>query len=160
MMGLHRHEKGSILVEIVVFVAITAVISASISTFLFQVMKTSERSQNHLEATHDLEEIEYWLRRDIPRAISSDLVDGDEPAGSMTVSWSESGVQEEVTYSLSGSSVTRLHEDSTRALAEDISHLSFQLTDGAIRVRVTTQPGGRWGVSESFEYWLWLRANQ
>lgn len=152
-----RGEKGLTLVELLVTAAITALIGGTLGTAIHQFIMTSERSNEELEALHDVQNAGYWLTQDGLRAETISLVDGAPPAEDMTLTWTNGGQTHTITYSLSGTELKRAHSGNITAVARHVADVEFSINDSVITVAMTSTPEGRWGVSEEATFTIWLR---
>ncbi len=157
-MRQYAGQQGIMLIELLVAVGITAMITAVLGSTIFQVVGVSERGSNRLKVLHDLENAAHWINLDGGRAEASDLT--PEPVDAMTLSWMEGDEPHSVTYSLSGTNLQRNHNGEVSTVARYVSSVGFSLSDGLITVAMTSSPGGRWGISKDMTLKVWLRPTE
>jgi prepilin-type N-terminal cleavage/methylation domain-containing protein len=105
-------EKGFTLIELTVTVAIVALIAAGANMSIFQVLKGTERSNDHMTAVNQVQNAGYWVSRDTQMA-ENVTVDNLTPPAFLVLAWTEedTGVGHQVTYTLEampGSGLKRL----------------------------------------------------
>ena len=67
---MKRGEKGFTLIELLVVMAIVALIAIAANMSLFQVLKGTERSNDHTTAVRQVQNAGYWISQDIQMAQS------------------------------------------------------------------------------------------
>ena len=154
------NQRGLTLVELLLALGISALISGALGTAIHQFVMASERGNDDLRALHDVQNAGYWITLDGGKAVTTNLVDGALSTGSMTLTWT-SGVQTHtVTYSLAGTELKRDHNGTITTVARHVSSVEFSLAGLLITATMASTPAGRWGVSEQATYKVWLRPTE
>ncbi len=81
-------EKGFALVELVIAVAITVVISGAAGAAIFQVFRGTERNNDHLTVVRQVQNAGYWISRDAQMAETA-TTDNLMPPYFLILSWTE-----------------------------------------------------------------------
>jgi len=106
-------ERGFTLIELTVTVAIVALIAAGANMSVFQVLKGTERSNDHMAAVNQVQNAGYWVSRDTQMA-KNVTVDNLTPPAFLLLDWTtgeDTVVLHQVTYTLEampGSGLKRL----------------------------------------------------
>jgi prepilin-type N-terminal cleavage/methylation domain-containing protein len=58
---IHRGQKGLTIIELLIAIAITSLITGGIATIVYQIYTGSARSSNHMVAVRHVQEAGYWL---------------------------------------------------------------------------------------------------
>ena len=69
---INKNQRGFTLLEVMVVVIITAIVSGGIGTAVLQVINGNTRSSNHMAAVRQVQEAGYWVSHDSQMAQSSD----------------------------------------------------------------------------------------
>jgi Tfp pilus assembly protein PilE len=141
-------QKGMTMVELVVAIATTGIITAFLGTAVYQILTVSGYGNDRLTATHELQNAAYWFN-----------IDGQEAkaatggAGlSLTMSDNSS-----VAFRLVGTELRRTRSGYEMVLARNIASASFSINGRLITMSLTATPPGRYGVSENGTYRVNLR---
>jgi len=96
---INKNQKGFTLIELMVAIAISSVITGGITMTIFQVIIGSARTNNHMIAVRQAQNAGYWVSHDAQMAQSIRI--GDDPATFLTLTWTDwDGTQNVVTYTL------------------------------------------------------------
>lgn len=113
---INRNQIGFTLIEFVVALAISGIITGAITTTIFQVITGSARTNNHMTAVSQLRSAGYWVSHDALMAQEVALADEavDDPDGTrfpFTLTWAEWDTNDvnQVVYSLDGNKLQRTH---------------------------------------------------
>ena len=100
MKRLHKDQKGLTIIELLVVIILTGIITAAITTTFFQVFDMNTRTANHMSALSQVQQAGKLVSEDILEA-QPDMID-DSPSGPgefLILGWN-STVLHEVTYTL------------------------------------------------------------
>jgi prepilin-type N-terminal cleavage/methylation domain-containing protein len=61
MKKLHKGQKGLTLLELIIAIAITSLITGGIGTIVYQIYTSSARSSNHMVAVREVQDTGYWV---------------------------------------------------------------------------------------------------
>ena len=106
-------EKGFTYIELIVALAIITLIGGATATATFQVLRGTERNNNHITAVRQVHNAGYWLSRDAQMA-QSVTTDNLTPPGFLVLSWTEWDYADNPTYH----SVTYFFENLTDGLGK------------------------------------------
>ncbi|MCD6391456.1 MAG: prepilin-type N-terminal cleavage/methylation domain-containing protein [Dehalococcoidia bacterium] len=104
MKKLKKDQRGITLIELVIAIALTGVITAAITMSIFQVFNMNTRTSNHMAAVSHVQQAGKLVREDIMKAQNVDT--GDDPGTPelelLTLTWKEGGTEipHEVIYTL------------------------------------------------------------
>jgi len=101
-------EKGFTHIELVVALAIIALISGATATATFQVLRGTGQNNDHMTAVHQVHNAGYWISRDaqMAQSVSTDALTSPD---FLVLSWTERDYTDNPTYH----SVTYFFEDLT-----------------------------------------------
>jgi len=154
---IHKNQRGFTLVELLVAIAITGLITGGITMTIFQVFAGNARTSNHMTAVRQVQNAGYWISHDaqMARGVVITGVSGFP----LTLTWTEyvSGDEHQVVYTLVGDQLQREHytnratnpdPDATAIVAQYIDSANtscafsggsaFSLPDGDVTVDVFT----------------------
>ncbi len=78
--SIHKNQKGFTLIELIVAIAITALIIGVIAMSIFQVFTVNALSSNHMKAVRQVQTVGNWISRDTLMAQSVDPDPADDVA--------------------------------------------------------------------------------
>ena len=149
---VNSNQKGFTLMEVVVAVALTAIVIGVIVTSVFQVFILNVRTSNHMNAVTQVQSAGYWLSFDAQMAQDVDV--SGASGFPLTLTWTDwSGDEYQVVYSLTvGDKLLREHytnrdinpaPDNTAYVGEYIDSLNTNctVTDGKLTLNVTATVG-------------------
>jgi type II secretory pathway component PulJ len=126
----HRNEKGITLVELLVAMLVTGIISASITATVWQVFTINSRSLNHMTAIRQAQSAGYWVSHDALMA-QSITTSGTASGLPMTLTWTDwDGTVHNVTYSIDGNSRLERQGASVSSVASYIVPKSLTDSNG------------------------------
>ena len=155
-MNILKRERGFTLVEILLAMGITALVTGVLGTAIFQIFDRSASGQDTLRALNDIQDAGQWIYIDGEKAETSDLVNNDPPVSAMTLSWSTEGTPHTAIYSLTGSELIRDHNGVQTTVARYLSGADFSIIDDLITINLTSSPGNG-GISKDVTYNVWVR---
>ncbi len=82
-------EKGYTLIELLIAITIMAVVSAAAGMAIFQVLRNTERNNDHITAVRQVENAGYWISRDALMAVSVTTTDNLTLPDFLSLSWTE-----------------------------------------------------------------------
>jgi len=71
-MLIHKDQRGFTLIELIVAIAITGLITGGITTAIFQVFNVNTLSNNHMLALRQVQNAGYWISHDAQMAQATD----------------------------------------------------------------------------------------
>jgi prepilin-type N-terminal cleavage/methylation domain-containing protein len=97
MKRLHKDQRGLTIIELLVVMVLTGLITAAITTTFFQVFDMNARTANHMSALSQVRQAGKLVSEDI---LEAQVID-DDPAGGefLILSWNSTPARE-VTYTL------------------------------------------------------------
>ncbi len=174
---INRNQLGFTMVELMIAIAISGVITGAITTTIFQVVTGSARTSNHMTAVTQVQSAGYWVSHDAHMAQDVDTDDnlGTPELELVTLTWADWGSNEvhQVVYSLDGDKLQRIHSingtTETGIIAEFIDptekdgepQTKCEFTGGKLTFTVTATVGsGSQEQSETRTYEVVPRASQ
>ena len=99
MKRLHKDQRGLTIIELLVVIVLTSLITAAITTTFFQVFDMNTRTANHMAALSQVQQAGKLVSEDMLEA-QADMID-DSPEGGefLILGWNNTAVHE-VTYTL------------------------------------------------------------
>ena len=95
---INKNQRGFTLIEIMIAIAITALITSGITTAIFQMFSINTRSTNHMTAVREVQNAGYWVSHDAQMALNVELAEGqpgypaENPVNTkfpLTLTWTE-----------------------------------------------------------------------
>ena len=142
-------EKVFALVELLIATAVSGLLVSVLGTAVYQMVSAVQYGGDSLTATHELQNVAYWVGFDGQRA------SGASGGGGLVLSLPDGS---SITYSLAGSELRRVAGGSEMTVARNVSAASFAVEGRLITMNITSTPPGRWDVSEPGTYQVYLRA--
>jgi prepilin-type N-terminal cleavage/methylation domain-containing protein len=111
--SIDKNQKGFTLVELLIALAITAVIAGSVTTAIFQVFTGNARTSNHMTAVRQVQNAGYWVSHDTQMAqnIYTANLTGSDKLKLNRTRWD--GSTENVTYSIVSGQLWRYSENTS-----------------------------------------------
>jgi prepilin-type N-terminal cleavage/methylation domain-containing protein len=113
---INRNQIGFTLIELMIAIAITGVVTGAVTTTIFQVANGSARTNNHMTAVREVRSAGYWVSHDAFMTKSVELADEsvDDPDGTrfpFTLTWTDWETNEVhlVVYNIVGDELQRVH---------------------------------------------------
>ncbi len=157
-----RDEKGMTLAELLVVLAITAMITGILVTVIYQIYQITGWGNDELVVQHDLQNAATWLNRDVLKARSAEVSDSQMtlviPDHRTTPTLSISTYVITYTFSITDSTLTRDSDNSMLIVARHIVSNPFPPADtfsSIITITITSQAGD---VTESAILHLGMRS--
>jgi len=157
--SINRNQLGTTLMELVIAMLISGIISGSVTLTIFQVFDSSGRTSSHMTAVRQVRSAGYWVSHDALMAQYLVLADEsvDDPDGSrfpLTLTWSDwtNNKTNTVVYSIVDDELQRSHSETdsggttvtdTGVIAEfiDPANTGCQYTGGTLAFTVTVTVG-------------------
>ncbi len=156
-MRLRTGQRGMTLIEVLITISITALIMGVLGTVVYQFTQTTEKSNDQYAAGHDIQSAGHWINLDGKRANTTNLVDDAAPVQTMSLTWSDGGVSHTSTYSRNGTELKRTFDGNTTTVAHNIANVTFSISQRLITANITSEPTGRWNISEEAIYKVFQR---
>jgi len=161
---INKGQKGFTLIEVLVALAVTGLITGSITMVISQVLTGNVRTSNHMTAVRQVQNAGYWISRDAQMAQTVDT--GEFSGFPLTLTWTEYGVdgdEHQVVYTLADNKLQREHytnratnpaPDATTFVADHINtaNTSCALDGSKLTLTVTASIGGFKPASETRVY--------
>lgn len=161
MMNGQTRQKGVTLLELMLGMAITAMIVSGIVALIFQEYSGTAMAKTSVTVAHEIRNAARWISQDGMMAESTDLVEGAQPADNLTLTWIEqhdfANIPHSSSYYLEGTELRRNYDGSVTTVARDISKVAFSQTGRLITMSISCTP--QWWNSTTVEktYRVYLR---
>jgi len=143
-----RGERGYTLVELIVTVAVTGLLTTALGLVVQQTVTVPERGNDQVSALHAVQNAVYWVSRDGQAAKAASGGSG------LTLTLPDDS---SVSYALSGDELHRIDAGSDRTVAWGIASVSFSVAGQLITMDIVAAPDSRWSVSENGTYLVSMR---
>jgi prepilin-type N-terminal cleavage/methylation domain-containing protein len=162
MKKLEKSEKGFTLIETVIAVALTGLISAAATGVIVQVMQGS-RSTQHMIALRQVQTAGYWVSNDGIQA--QQVVTSSGSGLPFTLTWNDDNASHEIEYSLQDMSSGDLDYLQRREILNgDVNHpimtVVGQYIDPAYTSTSCTPVGRQLSAGETFTFTVTAKINQ
>jgi prepilin-type N-terminal cleavage/methylation domain-containing protein len=98
MKRLHKDQRGLTIIELLVVIVLTGLITAAITTTFFQVFDMNTRTANHMSALSQVQQAGKLVSQDI---LQAQAIEDSPPTGEFLIlGWNITTVVHEVTYTL------------------------------------------------------------
>ncbi len=160
---IHKNQRGFTLVELIIAIAITGIITGGITMTIFQIFSGNTRTSNHMTAVRQVQNAGYWVSHDAQMAQS--VVITGVSGFPLTLTWVdwESGDVYQVVYTLEDNKLQRSHSvnygqptetivaefidlDPTKTKCEFAAGSAFRLPDNGDAFTITDDIGGDSGT--------------
>jgi len=161
MMKGQARQKGMTLLELLVAMAITAMIIGGIAALIFQEYSGTAIAKTSVTTAHEIGNAARWISQDGMMAESTGLVEGAHPVDYLTLTWIErhdfANIPHSSSYYLEGTQLYRDYDGTVTIVARDISKIEFSQTGYLLTVSISCTP--RWWNSTTTEktYRIYLR---
>jgi len=161
MMKGQARQKGMTLLELLVAMAITAMIISGVAALIFQEYSGTAIAKTSVTTAHEIGNAAHWISQDGMMAESTDLVEGAHPVGYLTLTWIErydfANIPHSSSYYLEGTQLHRDYDGTVTTVARDISKIEFSQTGYLLTVSISCTP--QWWNSTTGEktYRIYLR---
>ena len=155
-MTFNKDRRGFTLIEVLIALAITALIVSVVTMSIFQVFDINARSSSRMIAIKQVQNAGYWISHDARMTQQDPVI--EKHGGqleSITLTWTDlDGNQHQVHYTIEGDSLQRSYsvnaeEPSEFIVAKNIDVIDCTFTDGALALTITATSQG---ASETREY--------
>ena len=161
-MKWQKGQKGTTLLELLVGVAIVAMIGTGLVALIDHEVRSTAAARACVTAADEIENAARWISKDGMMAESSNLVDSVQPVHNLDISWIErydfANVPHNCAYFLSDNELCRDYDGVVTTVARHISGIKFSQTDNLLTVKISCTPP--WiGQSRTVEktYRIYLR---
>lgn len=145
---INKSQWGFTLLELLLVIAISGMISTGITATLYQVVTGSTRASNHMTAVRQVQNAGYWVSRDahLVQGEPDIAEDGDGQLESITLSWTDwDDTLNTVVYTFEGTKLWRDDGAQQALMAQFIDPASTKtmcdFTDGVFTFTVTVTVG-------------------
>ena len=156
-------QKGFTLLEILVIVAIGAVLLTGALGAISQIINSTKSSGGQNQALTDVNRAALQLKKDIQAIQNSDLSEG-VPQSSVVFSWTDFTLSDNNThsgnYTLSGTQLLRGFNGESQIIGRHITDLSFTLSGRIIEVEITATSNTTPPVSKTLEFSAYMRSEE
>jgi len=162
MMNRQDKQKGMTLLELLVSMAITAMILSGIVALIFQEYSGTATAKTAVTAAHEIGTAARWISQDGMMAESTNLVEGADPVDHLTLTWIErydfANIPHSSSYTLCDTQLCRDYDSTVTTVAQHISKVEFSQTGHLVTVSVSCTP--QWWRASTIQktYRIYLRA--
>lgn len=156
-------QKGMTLLELLVGMAITAMIMSGILALIYHEVTSTATTKTSVTVAHEITNAARWLSQDATMAESTDLVMGTDPVNHLMLAWVErydfNNIPHSSSYSLYGSELRRNYDGTVTTVARNISKVEFSQDGSVLTVSISCTP--QWRVADPTvekTYRIYLRA--
>jgi prepilin-type N-terminal cleavage/methylation domain-containing protein len=142
-------ERGYTLVELMVALAITGMITTVLGMAVHQIATVPEQNNDKTAAVHAIQNAGHWVGMDGQTAV------GATGGSSLTLTLADDS---ELSYVLYGDELHRVYGSSNRTVARDIGSVDFSVSGSMITMNIESSPDSRWDISENRTYQICMRA--
>jgi len=168
-MKVRNSQKGFVLVEVLVAIAVGGMVLGGIVSAIFQTTNITTRTPPQVTALEDIKYATYWISKDVRMAATTNLVDGAPPVNNLVLDWTSwyddngqlSAVSHHCEYALSGRQLCRTYDsDPLRAVGRYVSNIEFSRQGQIILITITSSPDGKAETAEKQTYHMYLQPKE
>jgi prepilin-type N-terminal cleavage/methylation domain-containing protein len=153
---INKKQQGFTLLELMLAMAISGIITGVITMTIFQVVTGTARTNNHMVAVRQAQNAGFFVSRDVQMA-QIVVTDPDPDGFPLALTWTDwSGTVNNVTYTLDGTELIRNHNGQQSPVAQFIGSVEVSprpYTGGKLIFMVTATVGsGSQAQSETRTY--------
>jgi len=141
-------QKGYTLVELMIALAITGVITTVLGLVVQQIFTVPEQSNDKIAAMHAVQNAGHWV------GLDGQTATGATGGSSLTLTLADNST---LSYVLYGDELHRVYGSSNRTIARDISSANFSVSGGMITMNIASSPSSRWAISENGTFQICMR---
>ena len=156
-------QKGMTLLELLVGMAITAMILSGILALIYHEVTSTATAKASVTAAHEITNAARWLSQDAMMAESTDLAEGADSVNHLTLAWIErydfANIPHSSSYSLCSTELRRDYDGTVTTVAQNISKIEFSQNGSVLTVSISCTP--QWRVTNPTvekTYRIYLRA--
>ena len=149
-------QRGFTLVELLVALSLTTMALSMIGSSAFQALSVRRTWQGDVIATKEWRPVESWFAGDAMNARTTDLISGNPPTSSVTLSWVDgNSIPHTSTYSVTGNELIRDFDGVQNTLARNVVSSLYSLSGKVLRVVLEVRAEN--GLSETSQLDTYLR---
>jgi len=141
--------------EILVVMLVGGMIMAAGLLTMYQVIWGTARTNDQVRALTDANVAAMWLRQDLQMAQDTSLVDGANPASTLTITWTDftgwagETSDHSITYARNGNNLIRTYDGSDRSAGRNITAIGFTQNGNFVNATITATGTGISGRTET-----------
>jgi prepilin-type N-terminal cleavage/methylation domain-containing protein len=143
-----KSERGYTLVELLIALAITGILTTTLGMVVQQTVTVPERGNTQVNALHAIQNAAHWVSLDGQMAKSA----GGGSGLTLTLPDDSS-----ISYILYGDELHRICGSSDRTIASGISSTDFSVEGRLITMNIIAEPNDCWHISENGTYQINMR---
>lgn len=133
-------QRGYLLIDLLIGLAVLALLTIGVGTTLFQSVGVQRAHTDAAAARNELRKALGWFAEDVKMASSADLVDGAPPVASATFTWTDkfgaASTAHSASYALVSGRLLRTYDATTHTVAHDVASLSFSRSASAVTLQL------------------------
>ncbi len=161
MMKGRAKQEGVTLLELMVGMAITAMIVGAVVGLIFLEWSGTATAKTSVTVAHEIRNAARWISQDGMMAESSDIIEGAQSTDNLTLTWiyrqDFANIPHSSSYYLEGTELRRNYDGIVTIVARNISKIEFSQTGRLLTVSISCTP--QWWRSATAEksYIIYLR---
>ena len=144
MMNWHNNQKGTTVLELVVGLAVMALIGTGTVGLIKHEFNSTATARACVTVADEIDNAARWVSQDGMMAEVTNLTESAQPVDSLSLTWVERqefiDVPHTCSYSLAGGELRRDYDGTVTTVARHISSIKFSQTGNMIRFSVTCEP--------------------
>ncbi|MFC1901048.1 type II secretion system protein J [Chloroflexota bacterium] len=141
---MNVRQKGFTLLELLVGLAITGVISLAALGLIFYQLNGTAAIKTCVSASHELTNADRWIGQDVMMAENTNLIDGGKAENNLSLSWTDryefSNIPHTCNYSLDNGSLIRNYDGTEITVARNITYVEFSQNNNMLEVLLSCTP--------------------
>lgn len=133
-------QRGYLLIDLLIGLAVLGLLTIGVSTTLFQSVGVQRAHTDVAAARNELRKALGWFAEDVKMASNTGLVDGAPPIASASFTWTDkyggASTTHTASYALVSGRLIRTYDASTHTVAYDVASLSFSRSASALTLQL------------------------
>lgn len=143
-----NRQKGYTLVELMIALAVTGVITTVLGLAVQQIVTVPEQNNDKIAAVHAVQNAGHWV------GLDGQTATGAVGGSSLMLTLADNST---VSYILYDDELHRVYGSSNRTISRDISSASFSVVGNMITMDIESSPSNRWNISKNGTFQICMR---
>jgi len=144
MMKWQGSQKGMTILELMIGLAITALIGIGVVGLIDHEFRSTAAARASVTVSHEIENAARWISQDLMMAENTNLAEEAEAVSQLTLGWidrcSYSNIPHSSSYYLYDNELRREYDGTVTTVARDVSKIEFSQAGNLVTVSISCTP--------------------